>query len=70
MGYWFVCPECYKILDLDDLGYSRPTAKVKLVKDKYCGNCGCDLTVQLQNAMEYLAKEQRQKRIENNEWLQ
>lgn len=60
MGYWFVCPECYKILDLDDFGNSGPTAKVKLVDGKHCGNCRCDLTSSYKDAMHFLSKEQRQ----------
>lgn len=67
MGFWFVCPGCYKILDIDDFGNSRPTAKVKLVDGNRCGNCGRDLTSSYQEAMQFMSVQQKRKQAKSDE---
>lgn len=54
MGCSFMCPGCFKMLDLDEFGNSTPTAEVKLVNGTYCGNCGRDIRFSYERALQFL----------------
>lgn len=54
MGCSFMCPGCFKMIDLDEFGNSTPTAEVKLVNGTHCGNCGREITSSYERALQFL----------------
>lgn len=62
MGWMFLCPGCGKMLSIDVLGNSTPTAEVKLVNGNFCGNCGRDLTSSRLNAIQAISRVEEERR--------
>lgn len=54
MAWCFMCPGCFKMIEIDDFGKSTPTAEIKLVNGVHCGNCGRDVTSSYERALEVI----------------